>query len=66
VKLDGRELPVVDAFDDHVLVDLPGGATEGELSVEFADGAQTYALTLGATPSPEPRAARTDPWEPAR
>lgn len=58
VKLDGRELPVVDAFDDHVLVDLPEGPAVGELSVEFADGAQTYSLSFG-----EPRG---DPWEPVR
>lgn len=55
VKLDGRELPVIDAFDDHVVVDLPDGAAGGQLSVEFADGAQTYALSIGG-----------DPWEPVR
>lgn len=56
VKLDGHELPVIDAFDDHVVVDLPDGAAGGQLSVEFADGAQTYALSVGSG----------DPWEPAR
>jgi hypothetical protein len=55
VRLNGRELPVVDAFDDHVLVDLPEGPVEGSLSVEFADGAQTYALSVGDG---------RDPWEP--
>jgi hypothetical protein len=64
VKLDGRELPVVDAFDDHVLVDLPEGTGDGELSVEFADGVQTYALSFGV-PTATPSSTDRDPWRPA-
>ncbi|WP_367325932.1 hypothetical protein [Streptomyces sp. HUAS ZL42] len=61
-SLEGMAVPVVEASDDHVVLDLGDLVPRGRLELGFAD-AETLAFQLETETVTEPRS--DDPWSPA-